>query len=209
MSNVPNIVLFIVENSSLNFTFRPMESDSEDRLEPELRINLLLEIAQKPSLERDHGDAEALPSHASRRRPRADMAYGQVGQLPSRRGRSGQSAAWRRGEFRPTRSRQGSLRPDTGGRRPGRQDRADGEAGCAEGPRSRPGGAVAHRLAKGRAHPRLQRRADRVQGRGARRHRGVQPAQHSGGRRRPGAGSSPTMWPARSRTRGHSRRYSG
>jgi transcriptional regulator with GAF, ATPase, and Fis domain len=41
----------MVEKSSLNFTLWPMESDAEDRFDPQMAANLLLEIAQKPSLD--------------------------------------------------------------------------------------------------------------------------------------------------------------
>jgi transcriptional regulator with GAF, ATPase, and Fis domain len=41
----------MVENSYPDFIFRPMDSDAENRFDPELAIKLILEIAQKPSLD--------------------------------------------------------------------------------------------------------------------------------------------------------------
>jgi transcriptional regulator with GAF, ATPase, and Fis domain len=41
----------MVEKSSLDSSVDPMESGAEDRFDPQLAINLLLEIAQKPSLD--------------------------------------------------------------------------------------------------------------------------------------------------------------
>jgi transcriptional regulator with GAF, ATPase, and Fis domain len=40
----------MVENSSLNFTVHAVETDADDRFDPQMPIALLLEIAQKPSL---------------------------------------------------------------------------------------------------------------------------------------------------------------
>jgi transcriptional regulator with GAF, ATPase, and Fis domain len=41
----------MVEKSSLDFTIHPMESDDENRFDPQQAIDLLLEIARKPSLD--------------------------------------------------------------------------------------------------------------------------------------------------------------
>src|SRR5580700_12297982 len=51
ISNVPNTVLIMVENSSLNPTILSVETDAEDLFDPQMPISLLLEIAQKRTLD--------------------------------------------------------------------------------------------------------------------------------------------------------------
>src|SRR5580692_4593414 len=50
-SYVPNVVPNMVENSSLGSRLHPVEPDAEDRFDPQVAINLLIEIARTPSLD--------------------------------------------------------------------------------------------------------------------------------------------------------------